>query len=423
MTYSYSHKVKGILCGVLLSVSQFAISQEIKTLNIDSCYAMARRNYPVIKQFALIEQSKEFTISNANKSYLPQVSVTAIGGFIGGLPSTGGETQTSDFLVIGVGQINQPIWDGGATRVQKDIASTVADVDEASAEVALYSLRQRVNQIYFGILLLDEQKKQLDTLKKNLNRTLSNVKLSMESGLAYQSDVDEVNAEVLRVEQNMIATRFTRSGYLEMLSHLTGQKLQESTVFQTPSTVQTQSVWAKGRPELNLYSSQQRLIEFQSNMNRVSNMPKLGLMGLATVIEPGVSFGPSTVSNVWVAGLSLSWNTSNLYKTSNNRQLDKIQMARITNQQEVFTFNNTLEQKQSNSEIEKQKAIVSKDKEIVQLKEKITQSYQLKYKNGLASMSDLLTTIYKESESRNEKSLHEVQLLLALYNFNTISGN
>jgi len=245
----------------------------------------------------------------------------------------------------------------------------------------------------------------------------------MESGLAYQSDVDEVNAEVLRVEQNMIATRFTRSGYLEMLSHLTGQKLQENTVLQTPSTVQTQSVWAKGRPELNLYSSQQRLIEFQSNMNRVSNMPKLGLMGLATVIEPGVSFGPSTVSNVWVAGLSLSWNTSNLYKTSNNRQLDKIQMARITNQQEVFTFNNTLEQKQSNSEIERQKAIVSKDKEIVQLKEKITQSYQLKYKNGLASMSDLLTSIYKESESRNEKSLHEVQLLLALYNFNTISGN
>ena len=423
MTYSYSHKVKGILCGVLLSASQFAISQDIQTLNIDSCYAMARRNYPAIKQFALIEQSKEFTISNANKSYLPQVSVTAIGGFIGGLPSTSGETQTSDFQVIGVGQITQPIWDGGATRTQKDIASTVADVDEASVEVALYSLRQRVNQIYFGILLLDEQKKQLDTLRKNLNRTLSNVKLSMESGFAYQSDVDEVNAEVLRVEQNIIATRFTRSGYLEMLSHLTGQRLLESTVLQTPSTAQTQSLWVKGRPELNLYSSQQRLIEFQSNMNKVSNMPKLSLMGFATFIEPGISLGPSTISNVWVGGISLSWNTGNLYKTSNNRQLDKIQMARINNQQEVFTFNNTLEQKQSNSEIEKQKAIVSKDKEIVQLKEKITQSYRLKYKNGLASMSDLLTIIYKESESRNEKSLHEVQLLLALYNFNTISGN
>ena len=86
MALSYSRKVKNILCIVLLSVSQLAMAQD-NSLNIDTCYAMARRNYPIIKQFALIEKSKEFTISNANKSYLPQVSVTAIGGFIGGLPS------------------------------------------------------------------------------------------------------------------------------------------------------------------------------------------------------------------------------------------------------------------------------------------------------------------------------------------------
>lgn len=152
-------------------------------------------------------------------------------------------------------------------------------------------------------------------------------------------------------------------------------------------------------------------------------MPKLGLLGFATVIEPGMSLGPSTISNVWVGGISLSWNTGNLYKTSNNRQLDKIQMARISNQQEVFTFNNTMQLKQSNSEIEKHQAMVSKDKEIILLKEKITESYQLKYKNGLASISDLINTIYKESQARNDQSLHQVQLLLALHNNKNISGN
>lgn len=423
MTYSYTRKVRNILCGVLLSVSQLALAQGNFSLNIDSCYEMARRNYPVIKQFALIEKSKEFTISNANKSYLPQVSFTAIAGFIGGMPPAGSESESADFQLIGVGQINQTIWDGGATKVQKDLANASADVEEANVEVALYSLRQRINQIYFGILLIDEQKKQLDSLLKNLRRTLDNVKLSMESGLAYQSDVDEVNAEVLRVEQNLIASRFTRNGYLEMLSHLIGQKLSNDIKLPTPSSNQSESVWGNGRPELNLYSSQQRFIELQTTMNKVHNMPKLGLMGFATFIEPGVSLGPSTVSNVWVGGLSLSWNTGNLYKTSNNRQLDKIQMARISNQQELFTFNNTLELKQTNSEIEKQKAIVAKDKEIVQLKEKITQAYQLKYKNGVASMSDLINSIYKESEARNEESLHQVQLLLAQYNYRNTAGN
>jgi outer membrane protein TolC len=422
MVLNYRRKVKNILCIVLLSISQVVMAQDT-SLSIDTCYAMARRNYPIIKQFALIEKSKEFTISNANKAYLPQVSVTAIGGFISGLPSSGAESESGNAKFIGVGQINQTIWDGGATRVQKDIASANADVEEANIEVQLYSLRDRVNQIYFGILLLDEQKKQLDTLRKNLNRTLSNAKLSMENGLAYQSDVDEVNAEVLRVEQNLIASSFARKGYVEMLSHLIGRALREDLLLQTPQTIESTSAWSSRRPELNFYASQLQMVELQSNMNRVNNMPKLGLLGFATIIEPGVTFGPSSLSNVFVGGVSLSWNTGNLYKTSNNRQLDKIQMARINNQQEVFTFNNNLQLKQSNSEIEKQRAIVSKDKEIILLKKKITQSYQLKYKNGLASMTDLINCFYKESEARNEQSLHQVQLVLAQYNYKTVSGN
>lgn len=422
MALSYSRKAKNILCIVLLSIGQAAMAQD-NFLNIDTCYALAGRNYPIIKQFALIEKSKEFTISNANKSYLPQISVTAIGGVIGGLPSMGGESGGAEFQLIGVGQINQTIWDGGATKVQKQIADANAEMEEANIEIALYGLRERVNQIYFGILLLDEQKKQLDTLRRNLNRTLNNAKLSMENGLAYQSDVDELNAEVLRVEQNQIASVYARKGYVEMLSHLIGQTLQEDVKLQTPVAAGSAPIWAKGRPELNLYASQQRLVDFQSSMNKVANMPKLGLLGFATFIEPGVSLGPSTISNVYVGGLSLSWNTGNLYKNSNNRQLDKIHIDRINNQQEVFTFNNTLEMKRSNSEIEKQKAIVSKDKEIILLKEKITHSYQLKYQNGLASMNDLITSIYKESEARNEQSLHQIQLLLAIYNYDNVSGN
>jgi outer membrane protein TolC len=208
-----------------------------------------------------------------------------------------------------------------------------------------------------------------------------------------------------------------------MLSHLIGQTLKEDVQLQTPLAAGSTAIWAKGRPELNLYASQQAPCRFQSSMNKVANMPKFGLLGFATFIEPGVSLGPSTISNVYVGGLSLSWNTGNLYKNSNNRQLDKIHIDRINNQQEVFTFNNTLEMKRSNSEIEKQKAIVSKDKEIILLKEKITHSYELKYQNGLASMNDLITSIYKESEARNEQSLHEIQLLLAIYNYDNVSGN
>ncbi|HEX6893323.1 MAG TPA: TolC family protein, partial [Chryseolinea sp.] len=262
MVPNHRQKVKNILCIVLLSISHIALAQDT-SLNIDTCYALARLNYPIIKQFALIEKAREFTISNANKAYLPQVSVTAIGGFISGLPSSGAESESGSAKFIGVGQFNQTLWDGGATRVQKDVATANAEIEEANIEVQLHSLRDRVNQIYFGILLLDEQKKQLDTLRQNLNRTLTNTKLSMDNGLAYQSDVDEVRAEVLRSEQRLIAFSFARKGYVEMLSHLIGRPLREDVRLQNPQSTESISTWSSSRPELQLYASQQRLVELQ----------------------------------------------------------------------------------------------------------------------------------------------------------------
>jgi outer membrane protein TolC len=420
-------KIKYGLMGAMFLVGQFAFAQQNNAIVIDSCYAMAKRNYPVIKQFTLIEKSKEFTISNANKAYLPQISITGIGGYIGGLPNLsapGSEPAGNQhFKFIGIGQINQTIWDGGATRVQKNMAQASADVDNASTETALFALQERVDQIFFGILLIDAQMNQLNVLQENLNRMLNKVKLSKENGMAYQSDVDEVNAEIMLVDQKKIEFGFARAGYVQMLSHLVGKSLPDNIILQPPSITEPVAFSNSNRPELKMYSNQRRLLETQSSINKVYNMPKVGLLGYGVMIQPGASLGSSTLSSLFVGGLSVSWNSANLYKTGNTKQLDKIQIDRINNQEEVFVFNNNLQLKQASSEISKQKAIVSKDIEIIALKEKITKSYQLKYDNGLCSMNDLVTSVYKESEARNNQALHSVQLLLSQYNYKTLSGN
>jgi outer membrane protein TolC len=414
------------LFGSLLTL-QVVYAQDSKQLNIDSCYAMARRNYPAIKQFALVEKTKEFTISNANKSYLPQFSLTGIAGYVGGLPTFSlpgapAPSASDNFKFIGIGQVNQTIWDGGATHVQKDVAKTNAEVENATIETSLYTIRERVNQVYFGILLIDLQISQLELLKENLNRTLNKVKLSKENGLGYQSDVDEIRAEVLTVEQKSIELKYVRSGYIVVLSHLIGKTLTDNITLQAPSNIE--KVYAENnRPELRLYSSQRQLVEAHSSINRAYNMPKVGLLGYGILLTPEMNMGLTSFNSLYVAGLSVSWNTSNLYKTHNSKQLDNIQLERIKSQEEVFTFNNNLQLKQSASEIEKQKAIVAKDDEIITLKSKIKQSYQLKYDNGLCSMNDLVTSVYKENEALNNQSLHNIQLLLSLYNYKIQSGN
>jgi len=397
-------------------------------LTIDSCQAKARANYPLIRQYDLISKSTEYTISNANKAFLPQVSLNGIGAFvISGFPSltmTGQEPAENDKIqFIGIGQLNQTIWDGGMTRAQKEIAKAGAEADKAATDVAFYNIRERVNQLYFGILVIEEQLKQLEIQNDNLNRNLNKAKLAKENGLAYQSDEDEVKAEILNIEQRKIEFTYTRKGYLEMLSYMINQQLTENAKLELPVTVESYATLANNRAELKMYASQQKLTEARSLMDKSYNMPKVGLMGVGILIEPGMNFGSTKINSLALAGLSVTWNTSGIYRTSTNKKLDKIQLDKISNQRESFLFTSNLQLKQASTDIEKQKAVISRDEEIVSLKSNIKNSYQLRYENGMCSMNDLINSISKESEARSNQSLHKVQLLLSMYNYKTISGN
>lgn len=412
--------MKQILIIFVLTIS-LCCTSVYGQLNIDDCQNKAKANYPLIKDYDLISQSTEYTLSNANKAYLPHISVTGIGGYIIGglpLPSQPGN-EPSKYQLIGIGQINQTIWDGGATRSQKSIIKANSEVEKAVVDVSLFNIRERVNQVFFGILVIDEQLKQLNILNENLNLNLKKVQLAKDNGLTYQSDVDEVKAEILNLEQKKIEFNYTRKGYVEMLSLLTGEALNENVQLQKPILPEAVEALGNSRPELNLYSNQLKLIEAQSAMNNVSLMPKIGLLGAGVVLSPGMG----DFNNLAVVGLSVAWDSEGIFKNSNNKNLDKIKMERISTQQNTFLFNNKLDLNRNSTEISKQKAIISKDDEIVRIKGTIKKAYQTKYDSGMCSMNDLITAINKENEALSNRALHNVQLLMSTYNYKNTSGN
>jgi len=417
-----------VALGILLLRPPLSVGQASAGLTIDSCYAMAGRNYPLIRQYDLIEQSKEYTISNANKAYLPQISITGIGAYIiSGLPTislpNSPPSEKKDFQFIGIGQLSQVIWDGGATKTQKNVAKAVAGADKAAVDISVYDLRDRINQLFFGILVIDEQLSQLDILMKNLNRSLNSVRLTHDNGLSYQSDVDEVKTELLNAGQRKIEFTYTRKGFVDMLSYMTGKPLEESTRLEKPVVLESYASLSNKRPELSLYASQQRVVEASSSFDKVALMPKFGVIAMGVLIEPGISFATESMNSLAIAGVSVSWNTGGLYKFHTNKKLNQIKLDKITNQQETFSFNNTLQLKQGSYEIEKAKEIIRNDDEIVLLKSRIRDAYQLKYNNGMCSMNDVITAINKESEARCNQALHNIQLLLSLYNYKTKTGN
>jgi outer membrane protein TolC len=415
--------LKSYFIAVILLPVSFS-SAAAQTLLIDSCYALATRNYPLIKQYELIEKTKEFTLSNAGKAYLPQVSVTAIGGYIfGELPSFGPSENSSNFKFIGLGQVNQAIWDGGATKTQKKIINAHSETDKASVEVALHDLRSRVNQLYFGILLIDEQLKQLEIQNSILGNNVNRIKQLNDNGLAYKTDLDEIRVEQLKLNQQKVEFNYTRNGYVLMLSFLIGMKINEQTVMQKPLVKNEVADLQIIRPELSLYKSQRNLVNAESDMQHVNLMPKVGLIGAAVLVTPGVSLGNNKISTLGVAGLSASWNISGLYKNSNEKQLRQLSLSKINVQEETFLFNTRLQMTQASANIEKQEAVLREDEEIVKLRESIREGYQLKYDTGISPLFDFLNATEKETEARAQKTLHEMQLLITLYDYKTISGN
>ena len=415
--------IKSLLLSVI-GLLAAAGSVAAQSLPIDSCYALAIKNYPLVKQYDLIEKTKEYTLSNAGKAWLPQLSVTAIEGYIfGQLPKFGQGGSTNNLQFIGLGQVNQTLWDGGATKTQKKILQAQSETEKANLDVALNELKSRVNQLYFGILLIDEQLKQLEVQNAILNNNVNRIKQLSDNGLAYKTDLDEIRVEQLKLDQQRTEFNYARNGYILMLSFLTGTKFSEQTLLQKPLLNSALIDLQINRPELFLYKSQRGLITAMSEMQKVNLMPKVGLLGAAVLITPGIQLGNSKTSTIGVAGLSASWNISALYKNANEKKLTQLSLDNINVQEQTFLFNTRLQLTQASANIEKQKAILSEDEEIVNLRKTIREGYQEKYNTGTSPLFDFLNASQKENDSRALKALHEMQLIMTLYDYKTISGN
>lgn len=403
-----------------------AFQSDGQTFTIKACQDSALANYPLIQQFGLIEKSKELTISNANKAYLPQFEITLIGGILEGMPSfapPGTEESSTSTQLITIGQLNQVIWDGGMTKASKGIITASSEIERAELEVNLYQLKERINNLYFGVLLIDEQMTQLDLLTETLRRNQKQVQNAIENGTAFRSDQDELKVELINVQQKKDELQYNKLAYISVLSAMIGEEITGDAVFTRPifgSTVEDLSIH---RPELTIFNSQRDLVNAQAKLNKATLIPKFGLMGFGVFLTPGVDFGTSELTNIFVAGLSVSWQLGPLYKNGNNKKLTELSLQRIQNQEDTFLFNTNLDLSQTNMELEKFRKLLAQDRELLALKGSIKEAYIVKQENGVATMSEMLDRINDENVTKQNMIMHEIQYLMKAYQYLNKSGN
>ncbi|MDR2037386.1 MAG: TolC family protein [Bacteroidales bacterium] len=411
----------------LLLVSQLSWAQ--KSITIDECWQKARENYPLIRQHGLVDLSERYTVSNIGKIWLPQISVNAQASYQSDVVHLPVDIPGMDIPVIDKDQykvtvdLSQTIWDGGTTRSEKKITRASHEVDKQQIEVSLYTVRERIDQLFFGILTIDEQLKQLDILNADLDASMKVVTAYLQNGTATSSDVDAVRVELLNTEQRRTELISSRKAYAGMLSAMINETVGEDMELVKPVETSIQYSSSIRRPEMLLYASQGELFQAQEHMINVKNMPRFSLFLQGGYGKPGLNMLANEFDFFYIGGIRFSWNFGNLYSSRNDRNLISFRKNMILAQQETFVFNTNLKLTQVYHEIQKAKELMERDDEIILLRERVKKAGEGKYENGVYTVNDLVKDINVKSQAQQAKVLHEIQYLMSIYQYKMLSGN
>ena len=397
------------------------IGAKAQSVSLNDCQKMARENYPAISRFSIIEQSKNYTLTNANKAYLPQLSLEAKA------------TYQSDVITIPINmpgleipvpdkdqyqmvvQANQIIWDGGKIAAKKEIIKAGAQTEEKQLETELYALRERVNGLYFGILLMQEQLRQQSVLEKELQRNYNKVESYIENGVANQADLSTVKIEMLRTGQQRIQMESAQNGYLQMLSILIGEELNKETEFVKPPITNDNSLVTIKRPELELFSAQQSIIDAQTSDLKSGIMPMIGAFVQGGYGKPGLNMLQNEFDTFFLGGVKLSWNFGNLYTLKNSIKTNELKKTGIDAQRGAFIHNLNVQISQQQNEIEKYRKTMQDDEEIIHLQQQIKDAAEAKVENGAMTVSDMLKELTALEMAKQAKLLHEIQHINSIY--------
>ena len=402
-------------------------------LSIEACYEKARANYPLIKQYGLIEKTKEYNLSNAAKGYLPQVTfsaqatyqsdVTEIPIDLDAIGLTGVEipSVSQDQYKMELA-LSQTLWDGGAIRSERKTLRTQAEVDQRDMDVSMYAINERVNQLYFGVLLAEAQLEQNKVLQAELRRSCEQVSSYIKNGIAQQSDLDAIRVDLLKAKQTEAQFEHTKRAYREMLSRLIGEEIGEETRLVKPEAVRPLTK-ENNRPELELYQAQIRNLRAQDSRITAGMMPKLGLFVTGGYGKPGLDMFEDNFKAYYLAGVRLSWNLGSLYTRKNDRRKIQTGIRSIETQRETFLFNTSLDVAQRNATIDKYIDQLKYDDEIIALRGSVKRASEAKMANGTLSGTDLTRDIHAEQSAIQDKILHEMELLQAIYNLKYVTNN
>ena len=413
---------------IMICLALIMLSSVSRAQTLEECQQAAEKNYPLIKQYGLIAKTTQLTVKNIQKGWLPQVTASAQATYQSAVTAWPESMQSiyqqmglnmkglsKDQYKIGI-DLQQTIYDGGAISSQRNIAQKEGKVQEAQTETNLYQVRRRVNEMYFSLLLLNEQIQLKEDVKTLLLSSEKKLSAMVKGSTAATSDLDNVRAERLSVDQQNENLKQQKQMLQRMLSVFCGLEVNNT---QKPAPVQIASS-VNNRPEMRLYNSQLELTEAKEKALETQLRPKLGLFAQGFYGYPGLNMFEDMMNRKWslngIVGIKLSWNVSAFYTHKNDKARLSAQREMIENAREVFLFNNKLEEIQQNENINRYQTMMKSDDEIIVLRTNVRKAAESKLAHGIIDVISLLREINNENAAKTQQSIHEIDMLKEMYN-------
>ena len=410
----------------------------VQAQTLEECQRAAEQNYPLIRQYDLIKKTTNLTVANIQKGWLPQVSASAQATYQSDVVAFPDEFKqlyqqmgldmkglTKDQYRVAI-DVNQTIYDGGAISSQKAIAREQGKVQAAQNEVNLYNVRKRVNEMYFSLLMLNEEIVLNRDLQELLAGNERKLQAMVKGGTASESDWQSVKAERLNVVQQATSLESQKRMLTVMLSTFCG--IEVKNVQKPVAKAEDSRLTADNhRPELRVLDAQIGLLQAQEKALNAAIIPKLGVFAQGYYGYPGLNMFEDMMSHDWslngIIGARLTWNIGALYTRKNDKTKLQLQRDLTETSREVFLFNNNLEQIQQNEEIIRYKKLMANDEEIIALRSAVRKASESKLSHGIIDVNDLVREINQENAARVQHSIHEIEMLKQIYDNKFTTNN
>ena len=398
-----------------------------ETITLEQCYQWSRENYPLIKKQELIKKAEQYTTENALKGWLPQVNITAqatyqndVTQFPVKLPNVNVEPLSKDQYKV-FADVSQTIYDGGNIRNQKNLAKIQSEVQTIQTEVELDKLKERINQLYFGILQTNKQWTQLQFTKLDIKEGIKKAEAQLKNGVIFRSNLDVLKAELVKIEQKEIELQAIKQNFVQMLSYFIKKNIDENTQLETPEKILLTK--NNNRSELKLFDAQKQLLETQRKIINTKNTPKLGAFFQGGYGKPGFNMLKNEFDIFYIGGIRLNIPISGFYTQKNDLALLENQSQDIEIQRENFLFNQNFIEIQQRNDLEKIQNLIDKDNELIELRKNIKTASLAQLENGVINTNDYLREVTAEEQAILTKITHEIQYLLTQYNLKANLNN